>query len=268
MRPTRLGAAAHAAVAAGGEGTVVAWFPRACYVSLPAGLIAVVAEGVPNGPIHVVLDSEPVHTPRGAPARVVDGDLEIDGQIIVLADAEPWRGTLPSAAEVASNAEDIAVATQAARGSALLVEPYRARADRARELLAAGALVDAARVLVGVGPGLTPSGDDALAGIVFALRARAGPIVESATARAAEAGETGAISREFLRWAARGQALEPAHDLLVRATNGDARGASLAARRMNDVGETSGADFLLGLRWGIEAAPQLLRSPAAAHNRR
>ena len=267
MRARRLGVGAIAAVRAGGEGAVVATFPRACYVSLPEGLIVLVAEGVPAGPIHVVMDSELDGARRGAPARVVDGDLEIDGMVVGLADAEPWRGALPRPAEIAAHADVLRSATRGASGSALLSDPYRARADRARELLAGGALEEAARLLMGVGPGLTPSGDDALAGIVFAIRASAGPGVESLTTQVAEAGATGAISRGFLRWAARGQALEPAHDLLISATNGDAEGAARSAERMAGVGETSGTDFLLGLRWGIEAVPQVLRS-APLHSRR
>lgn len=267
MRATRVGAGVQAAVQAGGEGAVVAWFPRACYVSLPGGLFATVADGVPIGPIHAVLDSTPARTHPGASARVVDGDLEIDGATIVLAGAQPWLGTLPSPAEVVSSADDVVAATEDARGSALLAEPYRNRAHRARDRLAAGALDEAARLLVGLGPGLTPSGDDALAGIVFALRATGGLDAESLTMGASEAGETGTISRGFLRWAARGQALEPAHDLLASAAIGDADRASRAARRTAAIGETSGADFLLGLRWGMEAAPQLAR-PSPAHSRR
>ena len=267
MRVRRFGAGAHAALQAGGEGAVVAWFPRACYVSLPAGLIAIVADGVTIGPIHAVLDTTPIRVHRGAPARVVDGGLEVDGHAVVLARAEPWRGALPSPAEFVSNADDVVTATEDVQGSALLVEPYRTRAERARERLAVGALEDAALDLVGMGPGLTPSGDDALAGIVFALRAAGGPDAESLTSRAAEAGETGTISRGFLRWAARGQALEPAHELLISAASGDSERASRAARRTAAVGETSGADFLLGLRWGMEAVPQLLRPPAT-HSRR
>ncbi len=267
MRATRLGVGALIALRAGGEGVVVATFPRACYVSLPAGLIALVVGGVPAGPIHVVVNSELAGVRRGAPARVVDGDLEIDGLVVGLANAEPWRGPLPPPAELAAHVDVLRTATRGASGSALLSDPYRARADRARELLGRGALEDAARLLVGVGPGLTPSGDDALAGIVFAIRATAGPGVESLTTRAAEAGTTGAISRGFLRWAARGQALEPAHHLLVSATDGDAEGAARSARRMAGMGETSGVDVLLGLRWGIEAVPQVRRS-APLHNRR
>jgi len=69
MRATRVGAGVQAAVQAGGEGVVVAWFPRACYVSLPGGLFATVADGVPIGPLHAVLDSTPVRAHPGAPAR-------------------------------------------------------------------------------------------------------------------------------------------------------------------------------------------------------
>ncbi|MGH2629129.1 MAG: DUF2877 domain-containing protein, partial [Actinomycetota bacterium] len=153
-------------------------------------------------------------------------------------------------------------ATEGASRSSLHAEPYRERGARAHRLLAEGRVEEAARVLVGVGPGLTPSGDDALAGAVLALRAAIGPDAEPLTRRAADAGETGEISRSFLRWAARGQALASAHDLLLAAAGGDGQGTARAARRLGMVGETSGADFLLGLRWGVEAAAQRVATPS------
>jgi hypothetical protein len=261
------GAGALAALRGGGEGRVVAWFPKACYVSLPGGLVALVAQGVAPGPIHAVLDGALRRAAHGARARIVEHDLEIGGLSIDLADAARWCGALPPPDEVRASADRIvAAAAEGAARSSLLVDAFRARGERARQALITGAVEDAARLLVGVGPGLTPSGDDALAGALFALRAAAGTDAEPLTRAAAEAGTTGPISRGFLRWAARGQALEPAHDLLASAARADSDGASRAARRMAAVGETSGADTLLGLRWGVEAASQ--RSAVTGRSRR
>lgn len=267
MRATRVGVGALAALQGSGDGGVLAWFPKACYVSLPAGLIALVAPGVAPGPIHTELDGSPPPACRGVRARVVERRLEVGGWSIDFADAMAWHGPLPSPDDVRASADRIVVATEGASRSSLLVEPYRIRGERARQRLMAGSLEDAARLLVGVGPGLTPSGDDALAGAVFALRATLGTGAESLTRSAAEAGETGPISRGFLRWAARGQAIAHAHDLLASAACGDPQGSARAARQIVGVGETSGADFLLGLRWGMETASQ--RPPTfAAHSRR
>ena len=255
MRATRAGLGALAALDDGGDGTVKAWFPRACYVELPGGLLTLVAPDVLPGPTYIELDGPPPLADLGSRVQATDGRLAIGGRPINMAAAEAWRGSLPTPAKMRTLAHRIAHATRGeAQRSALHSEPYRTRAVRARERLREGSLHEAAQDLVGMGPGLTPSGDDALAGILLALRAAGGPAIEPRTLRLAEAGDTGVISRAFLRWAARGQALAPAHDLLVSAAAGDAERASRAARDMGAVGETSGADFLLGLTWGIEAA--------------
>jgi Protein of unknown function (DUF2877) len=267
VRAVRVGTGALAALHEGGEGDVVAWFPKACYVSLPTGLVALVAPDVEAGPVHAELDAALPRVRRGARAGVVDRGLEVDGWRIGLTGGVEWRGPLPPPHDVrASAATILAGASSASASSSLLAEPFGAPAERARRRLLAGSLDDAARLLVGLGPGLTPSGDDALAGVLFALRAAAGEEAEASTRPAAEAGETGPVSRGFLRWAARGQVLAPAHDLLVSAARRDPVEASSAARRMAAVGETSGADFLLGLRWGMEAVAQRSRS-SEAHSR-
>lgn len=267
MRTNRVGVGALATLQRGDDGWVLAGFPKACYVAFPTGLVALVAPGVAPGPIHAELDGSPPPARRGVRAQVVGRHLEVGGRRIDFAGALAWRGPLPSPDDVRASADRIVVATELASRASLLVEPYRARGERARQRLMAGSLEDAARLLVGVGPGLTPSGDDALAGVVFALRATLGRGAEPRTRPAAEAGETGSISRGFLRWAARGQALGHVHDLLAAAACGDQEGTSRAARQIAAVGETSGADFLLGLRWGMEAASQRLPT-FAAHSRR
>ena len=255
MKATLAGPGALEALEVGGDGTVKAWFARACYLELPGGLVTLVAPDVQPGPTYVELDGPPPLADRGSRVRATDGRLTIGGRQIDVGAAGAWRGSLPTPTRMRAVAHRIAQATrEESRRSALRWEPFRTKAVQARERLREGRLDEAAHGLVGMGPGLTPSGDDALAGILLALRAARGPAIEPRTLRLAEAGDTGVISRAFLRWAARGQALAPAHDLLVAAAAGDAERASNAARDMGAVGETSGADFLLGLTWGVEAA--------------
>jgi hypothetical protein len=128
-----------------------------------------------------------------------------------------------------------------ARQSALLAEPLRARWEEAS---ARHDLASVGRLLGGLGPGLTPSGDDALAGIFLATRLR-GPETERHLVDLATRVDTHEISRAFLTWAARGHSIEPVHRLLA--------GDGSAAADLLAVGHTSGADLALGLQWGLEA---------------
>ena len=135
-----------------------------------------------------------------------------------------------------------------------LVPP--ARAALARERVARGDLGGAADALAGAGPGLTPAGDDALAGILFARRALGCDADLLSIARSAR---TTTLSEAFLLWAARGQALACVHTLLEAAAGGDADGAGRLAATLASVGHSSGADFAWGLCLGLDARYPVVR---------
>ena len=125
-----------------------------------------------------------------------------------------------------------------------------------------GALAAAAAGLLGLGEGLTPSGDDCLVGalavlhavghpaLVCPLHAAGHPALDrvptglTAIARAA-AERTTAIGREFVIHALAGRFSEPVLALL-RARS--AREATSAVEQLAGFGATSGADTLAGLR--------------------
>ncbi len=254
MRATLAGLGARAGLAAGGEGTVLASFPRACYAALPGGLVALVAPDVWPGPLYLALERPPPQVEPGTPVVASPGAVRIGGVEIDTREATPWTGPLPAPVALSAGTRlAIEAAGRVASGSALLAAPFRERAGRARALLEGGRLEEAGKLLSGLGPGLTPSGDDGLGGVLFALRATLGAGIEPRSIEVAGAGQTSYLSRAFLTWAARGQALAPAHDLLRAAAAGDAGKAASACRAMGGLGETSGADFLLGLTWGLEA---------------
>ena len=135
---------------------------------------------------------------------------------------------------------------------------FRAAARPAlRALLAAAQRGDrraaevAASSLVGLGVGLTPSGDDVLVGFTAALTVArdtlAGPIARVA----AGAGlRTTLIARTYLDHAARGEYAERVHHLIAAVADGD---EALVARGMS-WGATSGADLMLGILLGARAA--------------
>jgi hypothetical protein len=115
--------------------------------------------------------------------------------------------------------------------------------------LAAGELTSVARHLGGRGHGLTPAGDDVLAGIVFVL-AVAGWDHEDLAVAVADA-RTHPISLAFLEWAARGQAVEPVHDLLSALVIDDDDAVRRHQAQVASIGQTSGVDLLLGVRLGL-----------------
>jgi hypothetical protein len=233
-----------------GPGEVLAWFSRACYVRLPGGVIALVGPEVNDGPIHLVLDEPLPEVAVRSPARLSTEQIDVGSHVVGVSDVTVWRGALPEPGSMRTVGAMVAeVAGEVAAGSLL---PQGAMVE-AGALMERDDLEGAARVLAGLGPGLTPSGDDVLGGVLFARRAFGGPSEEARLTRVADGVETNAIARAFLRWAARGQALAPVHDLFEAAGLGDRHAARRAARALAAVGESSGVDFALGLRWGIVA---------------
>lgn len=147
----------------------------------------------------------------------------------------------------------------------------RSRVDDLAQALAAGDPSPAVRALLGVGAGLTPGGDDVLAGLLVGLRA-AGRDVERA-AIAAALGEdlpdrTTALSADLLRLAAAGHAMTPVLTLLG-ALHGQSSGAAPTPARIRtataavlEIGHTSGADLLTGLQLGLATSSPDLRISA------
>lgn len=151
------------------------------------------------------------------------------------------------------------------------LEPARARAD---ELAAACAADDAARaadaaaMLVGLGPGLTPAGDDFSGGAFFAraLLARAGAIDSDAWCAAAAAVKTTAgrlthpIGATLLGDLLLGEGWAPLHDLANGLANGNEAVAFDAARQLVGLGHSSGWDVLAGFVAGARlTAPDVQR---------
>ncbi len=123
--------------------------------------------------------------------------------------------------------------------------------------------VEVAEGLVGLGPGLTPSGDDVLAGLLLALRLLGGAIRGGTravwladwlgAAVTSDAGDrTTSVSATLLYCAARGQAAAEVAAVL-RAFAGQ-EPAGRAAARLLATGHTSGADLAWGLAAGCRAA--------------
>ena len=113
---------------------------------------------------------------------------------------------------------------------------------------------ESAARLAGLGPGLTPSGDDYLVGLMAGLRVWPSPLENSGLSPdeacqiifEAAKGRTTLLGRAFLRSAKEGLFGENWHELLAALVRGDAIGIQRAARRVLSSGATSGADALAG----------------------
>jgi len=110
---------------------------------------------------------------------------------------------------------------------------------------------ESAALLAGLGPGLTPAGDDYLVGLMAGLRVWPG-LCEVSSEEAcriileAAEGRTTLLSRAFLRSAKEGLFGESWHELLAELAGGEAIGMQQAAKRILSAGATSGADALAG----------------------
>lgn len=119
--------------------------------------------------------------------------------------------------------------------------------------------VDAAVALLGLGGGLTPSGDDFVGGALFVRaalatgtgrlpwRRAAGAVVAAAPV------QTHPISVALLADLAEGRGWAPLHDLVAALAAADARSAEAAARALVGLGHTSGWDLLAGVGAGLGA---------------
>ena len=193
--------------------------------------------------------------------------------------ARSWSPALPGAARLATTSR-LAAAAEAARAMAAEVAPpgglgpllagrdrladpwlgvgralitRQLRALRAGDLAAAlGPTIE----LIGLGAGLTPSGDDYLVGLLAGLEAtgsRARREIASAIGAAAP-GRTTAIGAAMLAHATRGGFAERLHDVLVALAIGGTDGLGTAIPRAMAYGATSGADTLVGLFGALDIA--------------
>lgn len=182
----------------------------------------------------------------GDPVTVGDGEVVLPG--VVVRGARTWRparvGAAPAPrARGSAGVRQALVAATAASPSWL--------ADGVRAALTTPDPGPAVRSLVGRGPGLTPSGDDALAGALLLRRALAADEATLATplARAVRARlhATTAVSAALLEAALDGWAAPEAVALVAAVAADDADALTTALPAALAVGHTSGRDLVTGV---------------------
>src|SRR2546429_640144 len=197
-------------------------------------------------------------------------EIELAGAIVWDAALPPWPGehisrlrdnlvTLRGVLEVEAPEGGLArAATGHVATTALETRAAPALRDLARGLQHPDALLvgHAASTLAGLGPGLTPSGDDVLVGclLTLALYADTADRMRHAIVSGVR-NRTTRISMAYLEAAARGEASEAWHRLVDAVAENDPDRIAAAARGVMAFGETSGSDMLAGFVLAAEALP-------------
>ena len=276
---TLIGPMPSRAVHEGAKGSVRATFDRTFYVSLAGVWICVGPVDLGAGPLNILCDKWPDGRSAsdllkiGDGAEIEKGVLRAGGITVRLAAAALWRPKPSGAWSRATLARGLAAFNEALpsilpqeglarilRGSGHKDTPILAAAQKPiqhlTQLLHDARDGDAGEVnsgpivsLIGLGPGLTPSGDDYLGGALVALsltghiglRDRIWCAVKPQLCKG-----TNDVSRAHLGAAAEGFGSAALHGLLGAILVGAADAISAAIAPVAAIGHTSGWDALAG----------------------
>jgi hypothetical protein len=239
------------ALAESRTGKVELAFGRGAYVSLGPHLVMLAGAAVPFGPLSLVVEEleEGLDTlVAGSVVRVVAGQrLTVENVAISLQRART-RAMLELDDGLVAPAAAIGDAAAAVRAALPELAPPIMSGIAA---LAAGRLREGVRALAGLGEGLTPAGDDVLAGYSAALVALGRSGDGDGVAASALAGPRASpLGLAYLRCAERGELPDLAARLLLAIRRGFAEAVQTALVDLEAWGASSG----LGLAWGMTAA--------------
>lgn len=237
--------------------TVIATTPQAVYLEIadPARtMVCLAATAAVRVPCALVLGPRvlPPQAPVGTAARVGEGRVAIDFESVDVRVQRWWRPPTPRGLGAVPPGR---LAGTVRWLTGLVADPLdhggRAAVADLIEVLGAGARPDTpvARLL-GRGPGLTPTGDDVLAGALVTLRALGSPAAAplALAVRAKAPGATTAVSAGLLRHAVEGRCIPQLADLLTAvAHETEPAGLARAAGALLAVGHCSGAGLLHGV---------------------
>lgn len=265
------------------RGVVHAVFSRSFYIDLPGGLVCLVNPGLGSCPLNVIA-AVPVSTDwRASGVAVHDGVTVIGLNLYVgarfvfdLSGALGWEPVfLSSSVEASRIGKGLKLFRAAARdrlpadGLACLLGTENAAVNKtARHLqrevadlqgwLADGGKVGSVPVstILGAGPGLTPSGDDFLSGMMIALsmlgeeklRDRLWLSIYPCAARSGNR-----ISQAHLEAAALGFGHAALHRAIHAIVMNDGRGIAVSVEDLGTIGATSGWDAMAGAGVLLEA---------------
>lgn len=287
----RIGAIAREILSVDGPCEVIAVFDRSFYLACPVGIVCV-GRDIGSGPINLEVAS--IRSSLGTEldwlalniASGVEGTVNLglvrlsSGLALDVGKASEWTPPPPPIFVTTHAIDGVAQLRAAAHGAAPAdglarlvlcgdAAGHTARAAKgAIDALCAGLprnlacnelsndVARAATLLLGMGPGLTPSGDDLLGGVMLSLTAAGHAPIRDALWHnlEPELNElTVPISAMHLSAAADGMAGERLHALLEGVMGGDEASLATAIDELSAVGHTSGWDAAAGIALGLEA---------------
>ncbi len=221
-------------------GVVRGVFSRAIHVQLGAALVVIVGPAEPSGPLHLRVDQLPAVAERD-PVTVTGDVMRIGAATTIdLARVLRWA---PAALISTPRWHTLPGADRSSLAS------ERHLLAGITELLRADDVIAVVRELSGRGQGLTPAGDDVLAGIMITMHA----LSARQTSLAVYLAElrTTDLAAAYLAWAAKGQCIQPTHDLLGALARRDESAIAVAEDTLLRHGASSGADLMLGIRLAL-----------------
>jgi Protein of unknown function (DUF2877) len=291
LRIVRIGPVAAEILARDGDAEVAAAFERSATIMTPHGFITLAGEPLGDGPLNVLLSGNPgpldwlrLGITREAKGKIVHGRLYIgDTFALTVTGGSIWqppawptatRGAIGRSLAAVRSLETgywpseglsrlvIAGRPDVSDRSARAAQPIIA--DLVRMLPAAIAtevasltLQRSATLLVGLGPGLTPSGDDFLGGLFLGLsalgRTRLRDALWDAILPEIDLLTTG-FSGAHLAAAADGMASERVHLALNAMIAHDASSLPAHIAAVHAIGHSSGCDTLAGIVTSLDAS--------------
>jgi len=277
----------------GAVGEVHSTFERAFNVLISGELVGIARRDVPNDPFNIITDVEPNHSmqslvDKGERIRVDEDLLKFGKELTIsLNRADIWRpkhgvekpidielvkSNLSLLKELASwrnegfgqlvlQVED--VISGAPCNDRQLNQVSRSGLPNIKSLVSAVRSEDlelvrqSAKNLVGLGPGLSPSGDDLLAGFMAGLRWTVNSFngnvdrvdeINRTIAHVAEG--TTMLGKQLLIRAAAGEVNEAVEGLLEAILAGQIEEVRTATEKVLAIGETSGVDSIVGILLG------------------
>jgi Protein of unknown function (DUF2877) len=252
---------------------VAAMFARSLHLEADGDFLCLGDPSIGRGPLNAIVSGDAwaalgrMVPPVGSSVLIDRRSIRIAGAAIDRTGAALWHPapwpTAPSPRRMAEAVDELAqlcitgapedglarvVLVRAAGPGSALARVARSRVDRLRAWLdgcGAAPPID----LLGLGPGLTPSGDDVLCGALVALRAvgRSGAADRlAATVAVAAPTATSPLSGAFLRAAAEGLGAEPLHEIIRELLSGRTEVLARRLEALGAIGHTSGWDALAG----------------------
>ncbi len=230
----------------GSKGIVVGVFSFGFYVRVAGQIFAVGGPRLPAGPVHLVLETAPPLPREQSEVWLTQTKLWTQACTVDLSSATRYWPSLPS-----HNHLELVTPRLAKLATRIgIPQDLKTVWSDVIEVVKCADLGAAAEQLEGRGQGLTPTGDDVLAGLLLMAHWR-NPKSDFPGEIAGRA-QTSELSRSFLTWAARGQSIQPVHELLdsaflSRSSTNHVDRFDRAVEQVASIGASSGKALLAGL---------------------